>query len=366
MAESIGKYSVEDDIRFAATLPGAFYTDSELFERSREQVFASSWQMIGDASVVKTPGDYHAFTLLKGMLDEPLLLTRDEDDVVHCLSNVCTHRAHIVAPCSGHGKSLRCRYHGRKFKLDGAFLSMPEFDEACNFPSKEDSLPRLLIKTLGPFFFTSLHPRKSFIDTFGPLIERAGYLPFNELRFDDSRSRDYLVDAHWAVYCENYLEGFHIPFVHRSLNEELDYSEYSTELFADGTVQLGVSKNGDTLVNPPGPHTDYGRQLAAYYYFIFPNLMLNLYPWGVSINIVKPLSIKRTRVSFLSYVWNEELFHDGVVQELDRVEREDEEVVERVQMGCSSRLYNRGRFSPRREKGVHHFQKMLLRALNES
>jgi choline monooxygenase len=43
---------------------------------------------------------------------------------------------------------------------------------------------------------------------------------------------------------------------------------------------------------------------------------------------------------------------------------EDEEVVESVQRGVRSRLYYRGRYSPRREVGTYHFHKLLARFLN--
>jgi choline monooxygenase len=91
--------------------------------------------------------------------------------------------------------------------------------------------------------------------------------------------------------------------------------------------------------------------------------MLNVYPWGVSVNVVKPLAVDRTRVSFLAYVWDPAKLDRGAGSGLDRVEREDEAVVESVQRGVRSRLYERGRYSPDREEGVHHFHRMLAGAL---
>ena len=78
-----------------------------------------------------------------------------------------------------------------------------------------------------------------------------------------------------------------------------------------------------------------------------------------------PLGPARTRVSFISYVWNESLREQGVGAGLHKVEMEDEEVVESVQRGVSSRLYDRGRFSPRREVGTHYFHHLLARYMNE-
>jgi choline monooxygenase len=93
--------------------------------------------------------------------------------------------------------------------------------------------------------------------------------------------------------------------------------------------------------------------------------MLNFYPWGLSINVVRPLAVDRTRVSFLSYVWDESRLDQGAGAALDRVEREDEVIVESVQRGTRARLYTRGRYSPTREQGVHHFHRLLTAALRD-
>jgi choline monooxygenase len=87
--------------------------------------------------------------------------------------------------------------------------------------------------------------------------------------------------------------------------------------------------------------------------------MFNVYPWGVSVNVVKPLAVDRTRVTFLAFVWDPSKREKGAGAGLDRVEREDEAIVEAVQRGVRSRLYGRGRYSPTRETGVHHFHRLL-------
>ena len=80
-------------------------------------------------------------------------------------------------------------------------------------------------------------------------------------------------------------------------------------------------------------------------------------------NIVKPLAVDRTRVTCLTYVWDPARLDRGAGADLDRVEREDEMVVENVQKGVRSRIYQRGRYSPTREQGVHHFHRLLVRQL---
>jgi choline monooxygenase len=357
-------FRIDPDISTAETLPGSVYADPSIYDKQLERVFARSWQLVGDASRVRTPGRVVPFTLLDGSLNEPLLLSSDEDCVVRCLSNVCTHRGALVVEGEGHAKTLRCRYHGRRFSLDGKMISMPEFEETKGFPSEKDNLPELKVEKFGPLLFSGIAPVFSFEEWIAPVIERVGWMPLEDFRYDSPSSHDYLIQANWALYCDNYLEEFHIPYVHAGLAEQLDYSQYRTTRFKYGNLQLGVAKPGEPAFDLPKTHPDAGSRVAAFYFWLFPNTMLNFYPWGLSVNVVAPLGPQRTRVSFQSFVWNESLRASGVGGELHKVEMEDEEVVESVQRGVRSRLYDRGRYAVRREVGTHHFHELLAEFLS--
>mgnify|MGYP002623822602 CR=1 FL=1 len=358
------KLDVHPDVKKASTIPSAFYTDEQIFSQSKEAIFANSWQYVGPTSLVKVPGSTHPFVLLEGCLDEPLLLTRDRKDVIHCLSNVCTHRGNLVCEGIGTANSLRCRYHGRKFGLDGSFQSMPEFEGVEGFPSAEDNLPKIRFDSWRQLLFATVGKVDFTLDDYlQDVAERVGWLPIDQFQFAPERAREYLVNAHWALYVDNYLEGFHIPYIHADLNATLDYSQYRTELITHGNLQLGVAGDGEDCFDLPPESPDYGQRIGAYYYWLFPNLMLNFYPWGLSINVVKPLSHRKTKVIFLPFVWREDRLQDGAGANLDRVEREDEAVVEMTQVGVRSRFYDRGRYSPERELGVHQFHRMIAEAL---
>lgn len=355
--------SIAEDIRVASTLPAWVYSDREVFAQCRERVFASSWQLVADTDRVKAPGQVCPVTLLEGMVDEPVLLTRDAEDRLHCLSNVCTHRGNLVVESEGVQQVLRCRYHGRRFALTGRFHSMPEFDRAQGFPSAADDLPAVPFGAWRKFLFASLRPSVPLETLTAPMEARCGWLPVADAALDPTRTREYLVRANWALYCDNYLEGFHIPYVHAALSDALDYGEYSTEVFDGSVLQVGVAREGEDAFDLPRSSPDFGRRVAAYYWWLFPNLMFNFYPWGVSVNIVRPLEVDRTKVVFLAYVWDPSRLDRGAGAALDRVEREDEVIVESVQRGVRSRLYERGRYSPTREQGVHQFHRLLARAL---
>lgn len=358
------RFFVDPDIARAKTLHTDFYTDPTLYEWSKEKIFAPSWQFIGDAGVVKEPGDCAPFTLLEHFLDEPLVLTKDVNSQLNCLSNVCTHRGTIVVHEACKVPQLRCRYHGRRFRLDGKFQSMPEFKEVQDFPSADDDLAQLPVHQWGPLLFASLQATSDWKPYLKDMIDRVGWLPMQEFQLQPLLSKDYIVEAHWALYCENYLEGFHIPFVHAGLNAVIDFGNYSTELFTFSNLQLGIAKADEDCFDLPEDSPDYGKKVAAYYFFVFPNMMFNFYPWGLSINIVQPLGLHQCRVSFLTYLWKEKLFNTGAGSDLNTVEMEDEEVVQAVQKGIRSRFYRHGRYSVTREQGTHHFHRIISAVLN--
>ena len=356
-------FDIDPAIERAHTLPGRIYSDPEAWAVQRDRVFARAWHFIGETERVKAPGHVLPFTLLEGCLDEPLVLARADDGELHCYSNACTHRGALVVEGEGHLKSLRCRYHGRKFGLDGRFQSMPEFGGVAGFPSSADDLPRVQLRSWGPLLFASIDPLVDFDEWIAPVRARCDFMPLDGARFDAASSRDYDIDANWALYCDNYLEEFHIPYVHRESLAGIDYEAYRTELFSWSNLQYGYAKDGRDAFALPAGHPDAGESLAAFYFWLFPNLMLNFYPWGLSLNLVRPMDVGRTIVSFKQWVWDPSKRDRGLGSDLHRVEMEDEEVVESVQRGVSSRLYDRGRYSPRREVGTHHFHTLLARAM---
>ena len=359
------RFKINSDITKAETLPATFYKDPVVFEIIKEKVFLKSWQWVGDESLVDKPQSVHPFILLDGFLTEPLLLTRDKGGHINCLTNVCTHRGNLLALTSKPTKKLTCSYHGRRFNLQGKFEFMPEFTDAENFPRPCDHLHRFPLKKWGHLLFAGLNPSFDFQEVINIMNERISFLPIDEFKLEKTLQKDFLIDANWALYCDNYLEGFHVPFVHESLNEVLDYGSYETIIYEHCNLQIGYSDEATEIFEFPQNHIDYGKRVAAYYFWVFPNIMFNFYPWGLSINIVKPLEISKTKVSFISYVLDATKLNKGAGSNLEKVEKEDEIVVENVQKGVRSSFYKAGRFSPKREKGVHHFHVLLSKFLNQ-
>ncbi len=352
-------FSVDSDITQAKTISTDFYLKEEFFHLSKEKIFSNCWHFVGDTDQAKDRGWVTPINLLEDFIDEPLVISKDKNGKLHCLSNVCTHRGNLIVEQPCQLNDIRCKYHGRRFNLDGKFLSMPEFKEVKNFPTPVDDLHELPLHAWGKWLFTSLNPKLNADDFLKPMIDRVGWMPLQDFVFHPERSKDYLIDAHWALYCENFLEGFHIPFVHAGLNSVIDYGNYSVELFRYSNMQLGVAKEGELVFDLPPSSPDYGKRVAGYYFWVFPNMMFNFYPWGLSINIIRPLGINKTKVSFLSYVLDESKLRQGAGADLHKVELEDEDIVQNVQKGIRSRFYTHGRYSATREQGTHHFHRLI-------
>lgn len=354
---------IDSDIRRAQTLPARYYRERQYLEEAREKIFARSWQFIADTDKLTVPGHVVPVDILPGFLDEKVVLTRDQQDNLNCVSNVCTHRGALLVEGECHTQSLRCRYHGRRFGLDGQFLSTPGFEGAINFPSPSDCLPRIPMGQWKKFIFASLDPAFELDELIGDMKERLDWMPFDQAVFQPHLSQDYMAKANWALYCENFLEGFHIPYVHPALATVLDSKDYSTVLHRYSNVQIGVANNAADAFDIPKSSPDHGKKIAAYYYWFFPNMMFNFYPWGISVNVLTPLAVDRTRISYYTYVWDETKLGTGAGANTDKVEREDENIIELVQKGVSSRFYDRGRYSPADEKGCHHFHQLICEFL---
>lgn len=352
------------DLSRASTLPARWYIEPQFLELEKEKIFWKTWQLVGRVDMVARPGDFFTYDLL----GEPLLLTRGVDNRLRGFFNVCPHRAGPVALGKGNRKSLQCRYHGWTYSLDGRLLTQPEFEGVENWRKEDICLPAVQVEEWGPFVFVNLDPQPvPLAEIFGAIpgeVNRAGFQP-EQMQLVERR--DYVVEANWKVYVDNYLEGYHIPIAHPGLFREIDYEQYRVDTYRYYSSQYAPIRPLRPSDNLPGRDRRYLRteeESQALYYWVFPNLMLNFYPDNMQINIIVPLSHERTLTIFEWYFkqpgsgegW--ESMQQSIAFS-DQVQKEDIEICETVQKGLRSRSYNQGRFSIKRENGVHHFQSLV-------
>jgi len=359
-------FEIDKNIKSAATLSTEFYTSNDAWAQAKEKIFARTWQFCGDKELIFNGFEnVYPYLLIDNYLEEPLLLIKSDEDEIQCFSNVCTHRGFLLVNQPAKLQQIVCGYHGRRFAMDGKFEHMPEFKEAENFPRPCDNLPEVPFNQWQRFLFSAVDPLKPFSSFLDILNKWVGFMDLSQYRFAPEYSKTYNVHAHWALYCDNYLEGFHIPFVHNDFMKILDYGKYKTLTQDEVVLQVGYGDKDSFVFDLPKDHPEYGEHITAFYFWVFPNFMLNIYPWGVQLNIVKPINTGFCKVEFLYYIVNQEIFDIMNGEKLaDKVEQEDEFVVEAVQKGIRSHFYKNGRFSPTQENGVHYFHQLIARYMN--
>lgn len=339
------------------------WVDPSLAPALARACWAAGWSWLGEAADAPAPGAYAPRTWAPGALDEPVLLTRTADGALRALSNVCTHRAARLVDRPGAAARLRCPYHGRRFSLDGQCVSSPGFEGVPGFPSAEDALPTLGLRVVGPLLLAALDPAVP-ADAVERLSALLDGLPTADAVFSPAASEDPLVEAHWLLYVENYLEGMHIPFVHPALARAVDLGAYRIEASPGAVLQVAPAPAGGGPVLPlPVGHPLAGDgPLAAFYLWIFPGLMVNVYPWGLSINALEPLGPARTRVRYRTLVWDPAARGAGAGADVGRTEAEDAAVVARVQSGIRSARYRPGRLAPAEAPGIGELHRAVAAA----
>jgi choline monooxygenase len=338
------------------TPPASFYNDPARLDAEHHSVFTRSWQLVGHIGQLREPGDY--FTTRLGT--EPLLFTND-GGTIRGFYNVCRHRAGPIAYGCGRAQRLVCRYHGWTYDLTGQLLRTTEMEGASDFDPSSIRLRPVATYQFGPLLFAALDPSTPPFDEFFPGVaehcaplhlERMGYVAM----------REYPVKANWKVYVDNVLEGYHIPLVHPGLNREIDYRKYVTETSERHTLQYAPIREGSEHYGKAGSNGQ------AFYYWLFPNIMLNIYEGLLQTNVVIPVDVNNTIVRFEWFSheplpdpqtdarWNE------LVRFSEEVQAEDAQICEAVQFNISSRAYVSGPYSPKRESGLQLFHSLMQKS----
>lgn len=335
----------------ATALPARHYVGQAMLDLDQRAVFARSWQLVAHQGLLAEPGDH----VVEQVGHVPVIVVRGADGVLRAFPNVCRHRAGPLALCNGKGaRALHCKYHGWSYTLEGQLRSAPEMQGAKDFDVSSIRLPPLRVaEWQGLVFVTLSDDVPPFEAVYGDIAARIAPIDLSAMRF--LRRDSYDIDCDWKVYVDNFLEGYHLPHVHPGLSKVLDYRAYDTELLPWKSLQHSPLRNSAEI---------YGEG-EAFYYFVYPNVMLNIMPGRLQTNRILPLGPGRCRVEFDYYyaqdaaaqarIGNDQAFSDEVQQE-------DIDICVAVQKGLASGTYEAGRLCPKRESGVWHFHQQLRAA----
>jgi choline monooxygenase len=339
----------------AYALHARFYSDAHWLAVERADVFGRSWQLAAHSGDLLNAGDH----IVCEVAGKPILVVRNAAGSLGAFHNVCRHRAGPIATCNGKAaKVLQCAYHGWTYTLEGQLRAATQMQGACDFDIGQIRLPRVAVQEWQGLVFVALgEGTPAFSSVFKDIAQRIAPIDMSAMRFAKRDSYD--IACNWKVYVDNFLEGYHLPFVHPGLSKVLDYRVYDTELHDWYSLQHSPLRNSDSI---------YGEG-HAFYYFVYPNIMLNITPGRLQTNRIIPNGHERCIVEFDYYytddpqvqarVQNEQAFSDGI-------QAEDIGICEHVQKGLASGSYEAGRLNPKRESGVWHFQNLLRTAYARS
>ena len=326
-------------------IPKAYYFDKTIFQPVTQKIFDSTWS---------------CFQLTKNSMNQndcipiehyntPLLLSYNNNKL-NLLSNVCTHRAHILLDKKTNSHSIRCPYHGRQFDLDGRCQSSPGFSKE-DLKNSKNNLIKLNQYQFLDLFFYSISPDFELRLVFNEIKKIMCFFNHDDLIHEKSLSKTFVYDVNWALYCENYLEGLHIPFVHKGLAKYINIASYKTFIKKNFVLQQAEAhRNKDSFMN---------SNIGAYYFWIFPGIMLNYYPWGLSVNIVTALDVQKTKIQYFVYKFPNTIIAENDANVLN-VELEDQRAVESVQKGLHSSLFSQASLSNQYEQGVKKLHQLIL------
>ena len=374
-------FFVDPDIAKAETLPAYAFEDPDVLSLELKTLFAKTWLLVPEKTMetgtsrmdfLKSPGSRAPFSVL----GRELFLQRNRNGELSCFPNVCTHAWHTLVEAPSSGGSIVCPQHGRRFDDEGRFLSQAGFENLENFPRQEDHLARLQTASLDKFVFVCFEePQASFESLVGELTRSIPGIDLGGLsrRIVGNEVRE--VEGNWKQHAWNYMDNYHIRFVHKGpggLADGVDLSSYKTELYSRSALQWVYARDpaygfdpkllADRFQDPKDP----GQRVFALWWFLFPNLALNFYPWGLSVNLWMPIPGRpdRTLFHWYHYSLDDEKFGRRNEVWLDeQVDAEDIEAIGEVAKGVRSGFAPRGRFIPRDEAGPHWFHRLVFESI---
>ena len=377
MPTMLGPVSTWEDhgVERTGTLPNDWYTSTELFELERRTFFREVWHCVGRSEQVAEPGQY--FTC--EVANEQVVVARGRDGELRAMSNVCLHRAGPVALGCGKRNAFQCPYHGWMFELDGRVRRARGMEGTEAFEPATLRLPQFRVGTWGPTVWVTLEDAAPSLDVWlADVTPRLANYRVDQLQF--AGGRRWRIRCNWKMYVDNYMEGYHIPFVHPGLAQSLSPSIYTYRLGDYTNEQYGGEPHprgpgsrvagilGGTQefrkLKPPMPGLDESERTGYYFHWVFPLTTINFTPDGLLMFTVRPVGPELTESTFLWWLpeatsFEERLLQAAIVNFGHLVNTEDYEICERAQKGMQSSVYHRGRYAATQEMCLHHFHRLL-------
>ena len=353
------------------SLDVARYHEPARLERERARVFGRFPLLVAHAAQLPEPGNCLAVDLP----GRPLLLTRDEQGVLHAFYNVCRHRgSRLLAtdgPCAR--RNLLCPYHAWSYSLDGRLKSVPQREEG--FPGLDLStrgLVELPLAELHGLLFVGARPGEALDlrEWLGGIVDHWDAWKLGQYHF--LRQSAFEVEANWKAIHDAFSESYHVQRLHRNTLSSFFMDNIThAETCGRHMVSCVARQAMREALDAPRAEWNLSEQ-STFVYHVFPNVILVFSPDYVNVMSLLPLEAGRTRVEVMMMVteapadeaarehW--ERSYDLIVGEV--FVKEDFGIAASAQPGlaCGANAeFLFGRF----EWGIGHFHSQLDAALED-
>lgn len=359
-------------IQEASPLPRDVYFSHEWYEREVETIFRKGWLVATREEEIPDPGDYVRLDII----DEPLIILRDEDRAIQALSASCRHRGSELLTGKGNCKKITCPYHAWTYSLKGRLLATPSMQGAQDFDKSAHGLPSVRAETWAGFVFINFDDNAvPLLDSLGSLVDRLA--PYRMEDMVVTKKWENRFNANWKIWVENSREGYHVRTVHRE----------SLDTYYPGAVRAPFVAAGESMVwacsssdnenglyvprNPTLPFVDglSDEDLATTHFIIhYPHLLLNVPPDRITFHQYFPEGPEWTRItswccfprSTVDRPDFETEAEERYYPSMDLFLTEDKGICEVVHRGLRGQLAGMSRYSPSEERTVHEFSNYVL------
>jgi phenylpropionate dioxygenase-like ring-hydroxylating dioxygenase large terminal subunit len=351
----------------AETLPPACYFDPEFHRREIERVFAAGWVMVGRLDQIPGRGDY--FTV--DYADVRLIVMRDAEGRVRAHGNSCRHRGARLLEGRGNARAIVCPYHAWTYATDGTLRGAAGMEATVGFCKEDHALVEARTDTWGGFIFVSVDPSGvSLADWLGDLPEKLAMYRLEDMVA--TRRESFEVACNWKLWVENYMEGYHIPTVHRAtisghkaVNRPQETRRGQYQMIREihpGTLAL----LGDDPGFPPIETLEGEEGVGSRFILIYPATMIALcvdcmwtfecHPLGPELTeVVLTSSFPRSRTERPDFA----ALAANYYKRQDRVVREDNDIAAKQHRGLRTVFARPGRLSEK-ERIVHVLDNWVL------
>lgn len=261
-----GLLEVFENVR-RGMIPAHIYNDKTLFALEKERLFGRAWTFVGHESEIPHDGDY----VVRRVLDDSFIITRDSAGEVRALFNMCLHRGMQVCRAEmGNASNFRCPYHGWTYRNDGRLTGLPFHREAYGgdegFAKDQTLLPAPNFASYNGLLFISLDPNAEPLEDF--LGDFRFYLDYYTKQsaggVEVRGPQRWRIKANWKIGAENFAgDMYHTPHTHASIVEIGLFREPKAQKRKDGATYWAHRGGGTTYKLPAGSFEERMRYVGS-------------------------------------------------------------------------------------------------------